>query len=70
MPQAGFQPGSSAATLLEFEQRLKPLGQIATTASLDGIIYKDTILLNIQYQYSTKYFCLYYIHRLNQIQST
>ena len=26
MPQAGFEPGSSAATLLEFEQRLKPLG--------------------------------------------
>ena len=26
MPQAGFEPGSSAATLLEFERRIKPLG--------------------------------------------
>ena len=25
-PQVGFKPGSSAATLLEFDQRLKPLG--------------------------------------------
>ena len=64
-----FQPGSSAATLLEFEQRLKPLGQMATTASFNAIIYKDTILLNIQSEYSMKYFCLYSIHQLNQIQS-
>ena len=27
MPHTGFKPGSSAATLLEFDWRLKPLGR-------------------------------------------